>query len=500
MSEEAFDVVVVGGGNAGLCAAIAAREEGATVLVLERAPPAERGGNSAFTAGSIRLAYEGVHDLRHLMPDLTSDELGRSEFGSYSEASFFDDVARLGGYRADADLLDVVVRESQGAWSWVRTKGVRFLPQYGRQAYDVDGKFKFWGGLTVETAGGGVGLVDALYEYAAHLGIPVRYSTRGTELLYDGTAVRGVRVRTDSQTTIAKGGAVVLACGGFQANPAWRAQYLGPQWDLARVRGTRFDTGDGIRMALDIGAAPRGNWSGCHAVAWDYNAPESGDLVVRDGFQKHSFCFGITLNADGKRFIDEGADFWNFTYAIYGHEILKQPNQLAWQVFDAEVQHLLRDEYRIPQVTRVEADSVDELVVKLEGIDSQAAVETIRAFNGAVRNGRPFDPNARDGRRTEGLGVPKSNWALRVEKPPFVAYGVTCGITFTYGGLHVTPDAEVVDGDGRAIPRLFAAGELVGGLFYANCPAGVGLTAGAVLGRRAGRNAASSARDSDTDG
>jgi tricarballylate dehydrogenase len=256
------------------------------------------------------------------------------------------------------------------------------------------------------------------------------------------------------------------------------------------VRGTRFNTGDGIRMALDIGAASRGHWSGCHAVGWDANAPEFGDLAVGDGFQKHSYPFGIMVNTRGQRFVDEGADFRNYTYAKYGREILAQPGQVAWQIFDAKVANLLRDEYRIRQVTRVTAESIDELAGKLEGVDPGGFRATVDAFNAAVDRSAPFDPTRKDGRAARGLIVPKSNWANPLDTPPYEAYAVTCGITFTFGGLHVDADARVICEDGQPIAGLYGAGELVGGLFYFNYPGGTGLTSGAVFGRQAGIRAA----------
>jgi tricarballylate dehydrogenase len=283
---------------------------------------------------------------------------------------------------------------------------------------------------------------------------------------------------------------VVLAGGGFQANPEGRARYLGPNWELAKVRGTRFNTGDVIRMALDIGAAPAGNWSGCHAVGWERNAPEFGDLTIGDQFQKHSYPWGIMLNAEGKRFVDEGADFRNYTYAKYGRVILNQTGQFAWQIFDRKVLHLLRDEYRIQQVTKASANSLEELVKKLDDVDADAALEEIKAYNLAVKQDVPFNPNVKDGRGTLGLAVAKSNWANTIDEPPFEAYAVTCGITFTFGGLKIDTGARVVSTDGAPMPGLYAAGELVGGIFYFNYPGGTGLTNGAVFGRIAGTNAA----------
>ena len=261
------------------------------------------------------------------------------------------------------------------------------------------------------------------------------------------------------------------------------------------TRGTRYNTGDGIRMALDIGASPFGNWSGCHAVGWDYNAPEFGDLTVGENFQKHSYPWGVMVNAHGRRFVDEGADFRNYTYAKYGRVILNQPDQFAWQVFDNKVLHILRDEYRIKRVTKVRADSLEALAGKLEGVDKVGFLDEMATFNAKVRTDIPFDPNVKDGRCAEGLAVPKSNWANTIDEPPFEAYQVGCGITFTFGGLRINPDSgQVMDTDLAPIPGLFAAGELVGGVFYFNYPGGTGLLSGAVFGRLAGASAATKGR------
>jgi len=242
-------------------------------------------------------------------------------------------------------------------------------------------------------------------------------------------------------------------------------------------------------MALDIGALPYGHWSGCHAVGWDRNAPPFGDVNVGDQFQKHSYPWGIMINARGQRFVDEGADFRNYTYAKYGRVVLEQPGQFAWQIFDGKVLHLLRDEYRIKQVTKVRAGTLEELVSRLDDVNADAALGEIEAYNAAVRTDVPFDPNVKDGRGTEGLRIPKSNWANTIDEPPFEAYAVTCGITFTFGGLRIDNDARVLDTDLAPIPGLYAAGELVGGLFYFNYPGGTGLMSGSVFGKIAGASA-----------
>jgi tricarballylate dehydrogenase len=483
------DVIVVGAGNAAFCAALAAREQGASVLMLEAAPEDESGGNSRFTAGAIRVVYNGVDDIKTLIPDLTQAEIDSTDFGTYTQDQFFDDMAQVTQHRADPDLVELMVTRSFDTLCWMRDKGVRFIPIYGRQAFKINGKFKFWGGLTVESVGGGPGLVNMLTEAAKKQGIEILYRTRALDLLHDGARVQGVRVRQDGKIRELRGKSVVLASGGFEANPEWRTRYLGPGWDLAKVRGTRFNNGDGIRMALDIGASPRGNWSGCHAVGWEMNAPEFGDLAVGDQFQKHSYPFAIMVNATGKRFVDEGADFRNYTYAKYGRVILEQPNQFAWQIFDQKVKHLQRDEYKIRQITKVTADTIEELAKKLDGVDAEQFVKTIKEWNAAVRSDIPFNPNIKDGRHTEGLAINKSNWANTLDQPPYEGYAVTCGITFTFGGLRINTDGAVLNTDLQPIPGLYAAGELVGGIFYFNYPGGSGLISGAVFGKIAGTSA-----------
>ena len=486
-----WDVVVVGSGNAAFCAAISARQAGSSVLMLERATEEECGGNSRFTAGAIRFAYDGIDDLRSVVTDLSDEEVRNTDFGSYPTSMFFEDMARVTGYRTDPELCETMVNGSLDTMRWLRELGVRFVPIYGRQAFNIDGKFKFWGGLTVEVSGGGPGLIDQYLAIAGRLGIKIEYASRVVSLIYDGQTVKGVKVkRADGYRQIPARN-VVLASGGFQANAEWRCRYLGPGWELAKVRGTRFNTGDGHHMAMEIGASSAGNWSGCHAVGWDYNAPEFGDLTVGDGFQKHSYPFGIMINANGKRFVDEGADFRNYTYAKYGREILLQPNQFAWQVFDSKVTHLLRDEYRIKRVTKVKADTIEELAQKLEGVNAAAFLAEIAEYNASIDQSTPFNANVRDGRGTNGLTVPKTNWANTIENGPFEAYQVGCGITFTFGGLRIDPStAQVRDVDDHNIPGLYAAGEIIGGLFYFNYPGGAGLMVGATFGRLAGRSAA----------
>ena len=495
MPNQVADVIVVGAGNAAFCAALAAQEEGATVLMIEAAPEEESGGNSRFTAGSIRVVYNGVDDIKTLVPDLTPAEIETTDFGTYTADQFFDDMARVTQHRADPDLVELLVTKSFESLCWMRDKGVRLIPIYGRQAFKIEGKFKFWGGLTVESVGGGPGLIAMFTQSAKKRGIEIYYRTRGLDLLFDGNRVEGVRVRQNGELRELRAKSVVLACGGFEANPEWRTRYLGPGWDLAKVRGTRYNSGDGIRMALDIGAAPRGNWSGCHAVQWEMNAPEFGDLAIGDQFQKHSYPFAILVNATGKRFVDEGADFRNYTYAKYGRVVLEQPGQFAWQIFDQKVKHLQRDEYKIRQITKVTANTIEEFAQKLEGVNAAEFLKTIKEWNEAVRTDVPFNPNIKDGRCTQGLAINKSNWANTIDAPPFEGYAVTCGVTFTFGGLRINTNGEVLNTDYQPIRGLYAAGELVGGLFYFNYPGGTGLMSGTVFGKIAGTSAAGAGKD-----
>ncbi|MDA0256391.1 MAG: FAD-dependent tricarballylate dehydrogenase TcuA [Chloroflexi bacterium] len=489
------DVVVVGAGNAALCAALAARERGARTIVLEKATREERGGNTYFSGGAFRFPYTGIDDVAQLMPELSEQERAEVDVGSYPVAAMRDDLVRVTGGRADPGLVDTLVDGAFPTMRWMHDSlGVRWVLLYGRQAYRVGGLLRFWGGLIVEAVGGGVGLSDALFAACEAQGVEVRYGTKAVALLTDerSGALRGVRAAGPEGRHDVTSSAVVLASGGFEANTEMRARYLGPGWEAAKVRGTRHNVGDGLRIALEAGAQSAGQWSGAHAVAWDLNAPPTGNRRIGDLYQKHSYPLGLIVNQRGERFVDEGADLRNYTYAKYGREILRQPGGVAFQLFDQRAVPLLRDEYRIREVTREEAATVGELADRL-GIDRDGLERTVEAYNAACRPGE-FNPAERDGLSTRDIDPPKSNWALPLSEAPFVGFAVTCGITFTFGGVRIDPRrASVLDTEDRVIPGLFAAGELVGGLFYDNYAGGSGLMAGAVFGRIAGAAAADAA-------
>jgi tricarballylate dehydrogenase len=300
-----YDVVIVGAGNAALCAAMAAREKGASVLALEKAPEYFRGGNTYFTGGIIRCAYNGIEDIKKLIPDLTPEEEATVEVGKYTEDEFYDDLMRVTEGLADPELAQLFVSESFPTLQWLQGHGVRFVLAFGRQAFKRDGKFYFWGGLLVEAVGAGKGLSDQQFAVAERLGVEMRYSTKGVRLLQDQKGhVVGVTAQGPEGFADIPAKTVILACGGFESNAEMRTRYLGQGWELAKVRGIPYNTGDGIRMALDIGAQPFGHWSGCHAVAWDLNAPPTGDRNITELFQKHSYPFGLIVNLEGKRFVE----------------------------------------------------------------------------------------------------------------------------------------------------------------------------------------------------
>lgn len=482
------DVVVVGAGNAALCSAVTAAEAGASVVVLERATRARRGGNGVFTGGFLRFAFDGIEDLRSVVR-LTEQEEERLVVGRYAPEDFFMDVAEVTDYRADPELVDVLVSTSLDSVRWLRGQGVPFLPSFGLHPAGDDGTVQMAGvAPAVEVSGGGAGLVDALFRRVEELGIPVLYETRAIGLTTSAEgAVTGVRVRRARAEHVIAADAVVLAAGGFEASPELRARYLGPGWDLVRTRGSNLNTGDGIAMAREVGARTTGHWSGAHAAPIDLNSPVFGDPDLGDAFVRRSFHLGITVNRDGERFFDEGEDLEARTYSRMGQRIVQQPGQVAFQVFDADTVRLVRPEYTL-RPTKVTAGSVADLARKLD-IDPDRLERTVAAYNAAT-SGEAIDPHVKDGVSAVDVTPRKSNWAAPIARAPFTAFPVTCGITFTFGGVAVDAQARVVDDEGAAVPGLFAAGEMIGGLFYGNYPTGCGIMAGTVFGRVAGRSAA----------
>jgi len=507
-------------GNAGFSAAASAKENGAVkVLLLEKSPRSWAGGNTTFTAGAYRTVFHGYEDVRTFVQNVTPEVADKIDMDPYLEKDFMNDIKRVTNNRTDPELAEVLVKESNATTKWLVENGIKFNLSFNRQAYKIGDRFKFWGGMVLAVVDGGKGLTQQHQANAARKGIDVRFDSPVVKLLTNSAgAVTGVTVRRHDNTTydVLTQGGVILCAGGFEANPSMRAQYLGPNWDLAYVRGTPYNTGDLLKVAIsDLGAKPAGNWSGCHSTCWDANAPtNSGDLNLTNQFTKSGYPLGLMFNADGQRFVDEGMDMRNYTYAKFGRAILQQPDGVAFQVWDADGAEWLRmEEYAEDVVERIEADSIDELAGKMSSRGLQkpdSFVLSLKEYNAAVaahRKENPntrFDPSKKDGLSTRsnagGLKLDKTNWALPITKSPFLAVKVTCGITFTFGGLKTDPKtaAVIAENTGRAIPGLYCAGEMLGGLYYGNYPGGSGLTAGAVFGRKAGRAAAERASSSQT--
>ncbi|KAI7852400.1 fumarate reductase flavoprotein subunit [Circinella umbellata] len=519
-----WDVIVVGGGNAGYASAIAAKQAGAgRVLLIEKSSEtAYPGGNSYFTAGAFRTVFSGLDDLLPILHNVDSETAKIVDMDPYTSQDFMNDLMRVTGGRADPELANILVNNSRKTIDWLDKVGIQFRLSFNRQAYKVEGRYKFWGGMVLSVVDGGKGMIKQYHEAALRHNVTVQYGTTLTKLVTDQVSnkVQGVEVllqhpsgSTTKQTYTSS--AVILTCGGFEASPSMRAQYLGKNWDLAHVRGTPYNTGDGHVIAQrDVYAKTAGGYSSCHATCWDANTnPHKGDTVLTNQFTKSGYPLGIMVNRDGQRFVDEGMDFRNYTYAFFGKEIMNQPGSVAFQIWDAKSLPWLREEeYADSVVEKVVANSIEELAEKLAAptqkgswkatlTSKKTLVDTIQEYNDAVTAHRrqfpnlKWDPAIKDGLSTQSsekqLKLPKSNWALSLDQAPFVAVKITTGITFTFGGLAVDPQtAAVLDTSSQPIGNLYAAGEIVGGAFYDNYPGGSGLMLGSILGRKAGTSAA----------
>lgn len=496
MPREEFDVVVVGMGNAAQSSAAAAREQGARVLLIEKAPQPKRGGNTWFSqSAQFRFYHSGVDDVRPLLPNVPPNQLDRCDIPSYSKDDFYSDLMRVTQGRADPELTEMLVEKSQPTVRWMRSMGIGF-DLLSSQAVPVGDRLKWHHGENcVYSMDGGAGLVAMWAQVNERLGVEIRYDSPLVRLLTDDRArVTGLVVQGDQGYYEVGAKAVILGCGGYESSPEMRARYLGPGWDLARVRGTRYNTGEGIQMALDIGAQAAGHYSSGHATpidaaTGDYEAGFLDPVKRLHMSHRYGWPLGIMVNTNGQRFVDEGEDFSTYTYAKFGAEILKQPGGIAYQVFDAKTAPLL-PQHMYGGATPTIASTLEELAEKLE-VNRDGFLSMMESFNQAVVEDREFDRIVRDGRHTQGIRPPKSNWAQRIDAPPFTAYAAACGLTFTYGGLKINTDCQVLGQHDRPIPGLYGCGELTAGFFYFNYPGGAGMMRGAVTGSTAGRHAAS---------
>jgi tricarballylate dehydrogenase len=487
------NIVVVGSGNAALCAGIAALEKGSDVTIFEIANENEWGGNSRYTAGAMRFAYNSIEDIRPLLLHPADVKLQITDFGSYSKEKFIADLQYFNEGVPVTDLQKYLVENSLETLQWLGSHNIKFAPIYSRQSFMKDGKYVFWGGLSLEAEGEGDGLVHEELKEFKRLGGIIHFGAGITKISMESNKISGISYLQNNQEHTLKTDAVILACGGFESNKELREKYLGANWGKAKVRGTRHNMGHGLKMATDCGAALNGYFGGCHATPMDFNMPEYGNLEIphieRKHYRKISYLYGLMLNENGERFVDEGFDLRNYTYAQFGKAVLEQPNQRAWQIFDAKVWDILYSEYKTQDASHEIANTIEELIEELEGIDKKHALKTIQEFNEAVEETYAFDPTIKDGKSTKNLKLNKTNWANKIDTPPFRAFPVTCGITFTYGGVKINTNSEVLNEHNEHVKGLFACGEIAGGIFFYGYPGGSGLTSGAVFGRNAGYSA-----------
>jgi tricarballylate dehydrogenase len=459
-----YDVLVIGGGNAALCAAISARRAGASVLVLEGAPKFYRGGNTRHTR-NMRCAHDAATDI------LT---------GPYTEQEFWDDLLLVTGGKTDEELAKFMIKESKDILNWIVEQGVRWQPSLG-------GTLSL-GRTNSFFLGGGRAMLNALYLTAEQLGVDIAYDAEVSDLtIEDGMFLSATLKQPIDGTAEVRASALVAAAGGFEANIEWLKEYWGEAAENFLIRGTPYNRGSILKMLLNKGVQEIGDPTQCHAVAIDARAPKyDGGIITRHD----SVVFGIVVNKHAQRFYDEGEDIWPKRYAIWGRLVAAQPDQIAYIIFDSTVVTSFMPTLFPP----IGAQTIAELAGKLE-LDPAALEKTVADFNAAVRPGT-FDHTILDDCRTEGLTPPKTHWARKIETPPYLAYPVRPGITFTYLGTRVNKQARMLMKDGKPAANMFAAGEIMAGnVLGKGYAAGIGMTIGSVFGRVAGREAAKNARN-----
>ena len=484
MRSENIPVVVVGGGSAAFEAAVAAKQAGAPkVVMLEKAPEPEFGGNARFSHTGFRWVFAGADEVRQFLPDIDDEFFAKLNLPAYSSEQFHADLQRVTRGRISKELSEVLVSQSNAAMHWLRDLGINWEID---SHVIIDGRYYFEPGLVIHPTGGvggGLGQLMQWREIATKLGVELRYESRVTALLGNDRQINGVRVSDPNEEYEIQTHSLILCAGGFQASAEMRARYLGPNADLMRVRGSKHDTGEVLMMAVAMGAKTAGHWQGAHATPIDSTYPE---VEIGSKANRYGYPYSITVNTLGQRFFDEGEARHSYTYAKTGWAVLGQPGALAYQIYDQTTIPLLGNRYEFS--TPIEANSIDELAGKI-GIDPTILNHTVREFNSAVRKDIAFDPKILDGKCTEGITPKKSNWASPIERPPYWAYSITGGVTFTFGGLQINTQAQVLNTSNNPIRGLFASGDIIG-LFFHNYPSCTGQTRNVVFSRLAGRNAA----------
>jgi tricarballylate dehydrogenase len=486
---ETCDVIVIGGGSSAFEAAVAARQAGAErVVMLEKAPEPEYGGNARFSHTGFRFCHSGKEEVRAFIPDVDADEFEKMAINPYTKEEFLADLNRVTQGLIDADLADTLVGESNAAAHWALDTGIKWIPE---KYATVKGHFHFEPGRNVQTLGGGIGQLKQWREIATGLGIDIRFDSRVAAVHGTPRRIDGVRVSTTDRDYDLAANAVVTCAGGFQANPEMRARYLGDNADLLKVRGSKHDTGEVLNMLLAMGARAAGHWQGAHQTPIDAGAPRFETPVRDDGrgnsMNRYDYCHGITVNSLGQRFFDEGEAFHSYTYAKTGRAVRTQPGNIAYQIYDRKGIAMFRHGADF-KATMEEAQTIRELAAKI-GMNPDVVEDTVTRFNAAVDDKVPFDASKLDGKCTRGLNPDKSNWAQKIDEPPFRAYPVSGGITFTFGGLAVDTGARVLNSSNQAIRGLYASGDIMG-IFYHNYPSCTGQTRNIVFSRKAGQAAA----------
>ncbi|MBM4299121.1 MAG: FAD-dependent tricarballylate dehydrogenase TcuA, partial [Deltaproteobacteria bacterium] len=449
-----------------------------------KAPEPEFGGNARFSHTGFRFVYSDASEIRGFLRDTPAAEFDRLHLPGYSPADFTADLMRVTRGRINKKLAEVLVKESNAAIHWMDELGIEWEPA---GHVEIDGKLYFEPGIVIHPTGGiggGISQLNQWRDIATRLGVEIRYESRVRELLGNDRRIEGVRVSDANEEYEIRAGSVILCAGGFQANPEMRARYLGANADLMKVRGSRHDTGEVLQMALALGCKASGHWQGAHATPIDATFP---DVELSNKANRYGYTFGITVNSQGQRFFDEGEAHISYTYAKTGWAVLSEPGGVAYQIFDRKGA-ALQDTSYYQFANPIEAATIVELAAKI-GIEPAVLAHTVTEFNNAVRDDVPFDATKTDGRSTVGITPRKSNWAERISEPPFQAFPVTGGITFTFGGVEINADAQVVNAGGQPIRGLFASGDIVG-LFFHNYPSCTGQTRNAVFSRLAGRHAA----------